>query len=107
MKDLKLAYKADTEEIALTRLDELKKKWDNLYNSVIDSWYENWDKVSTYFSYTKEIRKMIYTTNTLEGFNRELRKFTEIRTVFPTGDSLRKSLYLATDQVMNKWTSPL
>ncbi|NSB90567.1 transposase-like protein, partial [Clostridium saccharobutylicum] len=68
---------------------------------------ENWDKLSTYFSYTKEIRKMIYTTNTLEGFNRQLRKFTKIRTVFPTDDSLRKSLYLATDQVMKKWTSPL
>lgn len=107
MKDLKLVYKADTEEIALAQLDELKKKWDNLYDSVIDSWYENWDKLSTYFSYTKEIRKMIYTTNTLEGFNRQLRKFTKIRTVFPTDDSLRKSLYLATDQVMKKWTSPL
>ncbi|NRT72925.1 transposase-like protein [Clostridium beijerinckii] len=107
MKDLKLVYKADTEEIALAQLDELKKKWDNLYDSVIDSWYENWDKLSTYFSYTKEIRKMIYTTNTLEGFNRQLRKFTKIRTVFPTDDSLRKSLYLAKDQVMKKWTSPL
>ena len=107
VKDLKLVYKADTEEIALAQLDELKKKWDNIYDSVIDSWYENWDKLSTYFSYTKEIRKMIYTTNALEGFNRQLRKFTKIRTVFPTDDSLRKSLYLATDQVMKKWTSPL
>ncbi len=107
MKDLKLVYKADTEEIALAQLDELKKKWGNLYDSVIDSWYENWDKLSTYFSYTKEIRKMIYTTNALEGFNRQLIKFTKIRTVFPTDDSLRKSLYLATDQVMKKWTSPL
>ena len=107
MKDLKLVYKADTEEIALAQLDSLKNKWDNIYDSVVDSWYENWDKLSTYFSYTKEIRKMIYTTNALEGFNRQLRKFTKIRTVFPTDDSLRKSLYLATDQVMKKWTSPL
>jgi Transposase and inactivated derivatives len=107
MKDLKLVYKADTEEIALVQLDELKKKWDNLYYSVIDSWYENLDKLSTYFSYTKEIRKIIYTTNALEGFNSQLRKFTKIRTVFPTDDSLRKSLYLAIDQVMKKWISLL
>ena len=80
---------------------------DNLYYSVVDSWYENWDKLSTYFSYTKEIRKMIYTTNALEGFNRQLRKFTNIRTVFPTYDSLRKSLYLATGQVMKKCTTPI
>ena len=88
-------------------MDELKSKWDDKYGSVVDSWYENWDKLSTYFSYTKEIRKMIYTTNTLEGFNRQIRKFTKTRTVFPTDDSLRKSLYLATDQIMRKWTSPL
>lgn len=107
MKDLKLVYKADTEEIALTQLDNLKEKWDHTYGAVIDSWYDNWDKLSTYFQYTKEIRKMIYTTNMLEGFNRQLRKFTKTRTVFPTDDSLRKSLYLATEQVMKKWTSPL
>lgn len=107
MNDLKLVYKADTEELALSNLDELKSKWDDKYGSVVDSWYENWDKLSTYFSYTKEIRKMIYTTNTLEGFNRQIRKFTKTRTVFPTDDSLRKSLYLATDQIMRKWTSPL
>lgn len=107
MKDLKLVYKADTEEIALIQLDNLKEKWDHTYGAVIDSWYDNWDKLSTYFQYTKEIRKMIYTTNMLEGFNRQLRKFTKTRTVFPTDDSLRKSLYLATEQVMKKWTSPL
>lgn len=107
MKDLKLVYKADTEEIALTQLDNLKEKWDHTYGAVINSWYDNWDKLSTYLQYTKEIRKMIYTTNMLEGFNRQLRKFTKTRTVFPTDDSLRKSLYLATEQVMKKWTSPL
>lgn len=106
MKDLKTVYKADTEEIALAQLDSLKEKWDKQYSSVITSWYDNWDKLSTFFAYTKEIRKMIYTTNPLEGFNRQLRKFTKIRTVFPTDDSLRKSLYLATDQVMKKWISP-
>ncbi|MGM9978730.1 MAG: IS256 family transposase [Clostridium sp.] len=106
MRDLRLVYQADTEEIALTQLDELKNKWNKIYGAVIDSWYNNWDKLSTYFSFSKEIRKIIYTTNALEGFNRQLRKFTKIRTVFPTDDSLRKALFLATEQVMKKWTSP-
>lgn len=107
MRDLKLVYKADTEELALAQLDELKDKWANKYGSVIDSWYENWDKLYTYFHFSPEIRKIIYTTNALEGFNRQIRKFTKTRTVFPTDDSLRKSLYLATEQVMKKWTSPI
>lgn len=106
MRDLRLVYQADTEEIALTQLDELKNKWNKTYGAVIDSWYNNWDKLSTYFSFSKEIRKIIYTTNALEGFNRQLHKFTKIRTVFPTDDSLRKALFLATEQVMKKWTSP-
>lgn len=107
MADLKTVYKADTEELALAQLDLLKEKWSYQYGSVIESWYSNWDKLSTFFGYTKEIRKMIYTTNPLEGVNRQLRKFTKTRTVFPTDDSLRKSLYLATEQVMKKWTSPI
>ena len=107
MADLKTVYKAGTEELALAQLDLLKEKWSSQYGSVIESWYSNWDKLSTFFGYTKEIRKMIYTTNPLEGVNRQLRKFTKTRTVFPTDDSLRKSLYLATEQVMKKWTSPI
>ena len=107
MADLKTVYKADTEELALAQLDLLKEKWSCQYGSVIESWYSNWDKLSTFFGYTKEIRKMIYTTNPLEGVNRQLLKFTKTRTVFPTDDSLRKSLYLATEQVMKKWTSPI
>lgn len=107
MADLKKVYKASTEEIALAQLDSLKEKWNSKYSNVIDSWYVNWDKLSTFFSFTEGIRKMIYTTNALEGFNRQLRKFTKTKTVFPTDDSLRKSLYLATDVVMKKWTSPV
>ena len=106
VSDLKTIYKAPTEEIALAQLDNFKDKWDKNYSSVIDSWYSNWDKLSTFFSYSAEIRRIIYTTNTLEGFNRQLRKFTKTITVFPTDDSLKKSLYLATTEVMKKWTSP-
>jgi len=107
VRDLKLIYKAPTEEIALAQLDSFKEKWNDQYPMVVDSWYNNWDKLSTFFAYTEEIRKIIYTTNSLEGFNRQLRKFTKTKTVFPTDDSLRKSLYLATDCVMKKWTSPM
>ncbi|OAA93322.1 transposase, mutator family [Clostridium coskatii] len=106
MKDLKCVYKAPTEDAAINGLDDIKKKWDHKYSIVIESWYNNWDKLSTYFNYSPEIRKIIYTTNALEGFNRQLRKFTKTRTVFPNDEALRKSLYLATEKVMEKWTSP-
>lgn len=107
VRDLKSVYKATTEEIALAQLDMLKDKWEKKYPVVIDSWYANWDKLATFFSFTEGIRRIIYTTNILEGFNRQIRKFTKARTVFPTDDSLRKSLYLATGQVMKKWTAPV
>lgn len=106
MKDLKGVYQAPTESSALSALDSLETTWDDKYSIVIQSWRNNWDNLSTYFDFPPEIRRIIYTTNALEGFNRQLRKFTKIRTSFPTDDSLRKSLYLATEQIMAKWTSP-
>ncbi|AEB76889.1 transposase, Mutator family [Clostridium botulinum BKT015925] len=90
IKDLKLIYKATTEELALLELDNLKEKWGSKYGIVIDSWYNNWDNLSTFFEFSPEIRKMIYTTNALEGFNRQIRKFTKTRTVFPTDEYLKK-----------------
>ena len=68
-------------------MDQLKEKWDYKYANVIDSWYSNWNNLSTFFDFSSGIRKMIYTTNLFEGFNRQLRKFTKIRTVFPTDES--------------------
>ena len=106
MKDLKSVYRAFNEEAALENLEILKDKWYSKYSVVIDSWYNNWPNLNTYFEYPNEIRKIIYTTNALEGFNRQLRKYTKIRSVFPTDESLRKSLYLSTMKIMEKWTSP-
>ena len=106
MKDLKSVYRAFNEETALKNLDILKEKWYSKYSVVIDSWYNNWSNLNTYFEYPHEIRRIIYTTNALEGFNRQLRKYTQVRTVFPTDESLRKSLYLSTMKIMEKWTSP-
>jgi transposase-like protein len=107
MKDLKCVYQAVNEEEALNALDALENTWGHKYSIVIQSWRNNWDNLSTYFAFPPEIRKIIYTTNALEGFNRQLRKFTKIKTSFPTDESLRKSLYLATEQIMIKWTSPM
>jgi len=106
IKDLKCVYKAYTEELALAHLDNLKDKWGDKYAIVIDSWYNNWSQLSTFFNFSPEIRKMIYTTNTLEGFNRQIRKYTKARTIFPTDQSLSKCVYLATMEIIEKWTQP-
>ena len=103
MKDLKEVYKAPTEELALAQLDKLKETWGNSYGMVIDSWYNNWNNLSTFFDFSPRIRKMIYTTNALEGFNRQVRKYTKSRTIFPTDESLNKCVYLATMEIMEKW----
>lgn len=107
MKDLKEVYKATTEELALAQLDKLKATWGNSYGIVIDSWYNNWNNLSTFFNFSPRIRKMIYTTNALEGFNRQVRKYTKSRTIFPTDESLNKCVYLATMEIMEKWTQPV
>ncbi len=104
MKDLKLVYKADTEELALEALDDLDEKWGKKYPSSISSWRNNWPQLSTYFKYPSEIRKLIYTTNSIENFNRQLRKVTKSKTIFPTDDALFKMLYLAMIDITKKWT---
>ena len=107
MKDLKEVYKAPTEDLALAQLDNLKEKWGSNYGMVIDSWYNNWNNLDTFFKFSPQIRKLIYTTNVLEGFNRQVRKFTKVRTIFPTDESLNKCVYLATMKIMEKWTQPI
>lgn len=104
MKDLKLVYKADTEELALAALGELDEIWGKKYSASIASWRNNWPQLSTYFKYPAEIRKLIYTTNSIENFNRQLRKVTKSRTIFPTDDALLKILYLAMMDITKKWT---
>ena len=106
MKDLKEVYKASTEELALAQLDNLKSLWGDKYAIVIDSWYNNWSNLSTFFDFSPSIRKMIYTTNALEGFNRQIRKFTKVRVIFPTDESLNKCVYLATMEIIEKWSQP-
>lgn len=104
MADLKLVYGALNEEAALEKLLEFKEKWQKQYPSAVKSWEDNWDILSTFFAYPVEIRKIIYTTNIIEGLNRQFRKVTKTKAVFPNDDSLRKMLYLASQNITKKWT---
>ena len=104
MKDLKAVYTAPDEASALEALDAFGEKWNKKYAYITKSWRENWANLSTYFKYPYEIRKLIYTTNAIEGFNRQLRKVTKSKSVFPTDDSLLKMLYLAMMDITKKWT---
>ena len=103
MADLKLVYQATTEDIALQQLEALDDKWGKKYPSTIHSWQNNWTDLSTYFKYPPDLRKMIYTTNAIENFNRQLRKVTKSKSIFPTDDSLFKMLYLAMTDITAKW----
>ena len=104
MADLKRVYAAPTEEIALAELDGFDEKWSGKYPKIAKSWKDNWANLSTYFKYPEAVRRLIYTTNTIEGFNRQLRKVTKSKTVFPSDESLLKMLYLAMMDITKKWT---
>lgn len=107
LSDLKPVYKAATKELAELNLENLTQKWSKKYPVVIRSWQENWSKLSTYFKYTEDIRRIIYTNNTIEGFHRQVRKVTKNKGVFPSDDALLKLIYLAYRNISKKWTQPL
>ena len=104
MADLKEVYAAVDKTSALDSQDRFADRWDKKYPKIAQSWRDNWPNLSTYFKFPQEIRRLIYTTNTIEGFNRQLRKVTKAKTVFPTDDSLLKMLYLAMMDITKKWT---
>lgn len=105
MYDLKKVYGAASEEIALENLGIMQDSWKK-YAPVLDSWFDKWENLSTYFCYGYQIRRLIYTTNTIEGFNRQLRKVTKNKAIFPNDEALRKSLYLTTTDIIKKWSMP-
>lgn len=107
MADLKKVYQALTLEEAEFAFERFKETWGKKHPIVIKSWETNWQELTTYFSYSYGIRRLIYTTNTVEGYHRQLRKVTKTKTAFPTDDSLRKIIYLATQNISKKWTMPL
>jgi len=107
VKDLKKVYKASTKDLAETELLNLEEKWAKKYPIVIESWQKNWDKLSTYFQYTEPIRRLVYTTNPIEGYHRQIRKVTKTKGAFTNEMALLKLVYLATKRIQDKWSSPL
>ena len=104
IKDLKTVYKAATLDIAIQNFDQLKTKWKDKYPVVIESWERNWDELTAYFDFTAPIRKIIYTTNTVEGYHRQIRKVTKSKGAFPNDMALKKIIYLATKRITDKWS---
>lgn len=104
LANLKPVYSAPTEDAALAALDDFEKTWGAKYPLVVQSWRRNWGEIATFFKYPPEIRKLIYTTNMIESYHRQLRKVTKGKAVFPNDESLLKMLYLVTQDVMLRWT---
>ena len=104
MADLKKIYGAINEDEAMQGMTEFKEKWAKNYPSCVRNWEENWDILSTFFAYPAEVRKIIYTTNIIEGLNRQFRKITKNKPSFTNDDSLRKMLYLVSQNIVNHWT---
>ena len=102
--ELKEMYNAPTLEQAEYKLDELEEKWGKKYMAVIKSWRSNWNELTTYFKYDTKIRKVIYTTNPIESLNRQLRKYTKTKSLYPTDEALMKSVYLSLKEATRKWT---
>lgn len=107
MKDLKKVYQSATIDQAETELLNLEELWGKKYPIVLKSWHENWEELTTYFKYDEQIRKIIYTTNAVEGFHRQVRKVTKTKGAFPSDMALMKLIYLATENISRKWTQPI
>ncbi len=107
VSDMKKIYQSATKEEGEVHLAALAVKWGKKYSAAVDSWQGNWERLSQFFAYSWSIRKVIYTTNTIEGFHRQLRKYTKSKTVFPNDRALFKLIYLIQDRIARKWTMPL
>lgn len=105
--DLKRVYQAVTREAAEVNLDQLDQRWGTKYPMAVRSWQNNWAEVSTFFDYPSEIRRIIYTTNSVENYHRQLRKVTKTKAAFPTPEAVRKLLYLATQRITRQWNAPI
>lgn len=107
MADLKTVYKAENKETAEYNLLRLEEKWGKKYPMVIKSWQNNWEDLSTYFKYSGDVRKLIYTTNPVEGFHRQIRKYTKTKGSFTSENALFKLVFCAIKQIIDKWNMPL
>ena len=106
IQDMKTIYNAASEKLGQEQLEILIQKWSDQYPLAVRPWVNHWDKISTFFKFSGEIRRLIYTTNHVEGLHRQFRKVTKNRSVFPTDDALVKMLFLAGEDVAKKWTMP-
>jgi transposase-like protein len=106
-KELKMVYTAINKETALEELMKFKLNWQGKYKYAITSWEENWDNLSNYFEYPLELRKIIYTTNTIENLNRGIRKYTKTKTQFPNENAAAKSIYLSIKNIEDAWKAPI
>lgn len=107
MRDLKLVYRASSKDLAEHHLLELGEKWGKKYPAVIKSWQAHWDSLSGYFKYPDELRRIIYTTNIVEGFHRQIRKYTKSKGAFTSENALIKLIYCACQKVLEKWGQPM
>jgi transposase-like protein len=107
MADLKLVYRASSKDLAEHRLLELDEKWGKKYPAVIKSWQTQWDNLSQYFKYPEELRRIIYTTNIVEGFHRQVRKYTKTKGAFTSENALLKLIYCACQKILEKWSQPV
>jgi transposase-like protein len=107
MADLKPVYQAVNKSEAEEKLEVLSEKWNKKYPVVVESWKRNWEKLTTYFKYPAAVRKLVYTTNTIEGYHRQIRKVTKTKGAFTSDMALLKLMYLATKNIEKKWTQPL
>ena len=105
--DLKTDLQAPTLEQATANLHQLGEKWGGKYAIAVKSWEKNWEDLTIFFNYPADIRRIIYTTNTVESYHRQLRKVIKTKASFPSPESARKLLYLATVDISRKWTKPI
>ena len=87
--------------------EEFREKWNKKYPNILKSWDKNWAELTVFFEYPQEIRKIIYTTNAVEGYHRMVRKFTKSKSIFPTDDAIRKVVYMSVSEISKKWTMPV
>ena len=102
--NFKAVYNAPNETAALSELESMKEKWGRKYPCAISNWENNREDVSSFFQFSDDIRRIMYTTNIIEGLNRQYRKVTKSKSVFPSDTALEKMLYLASENVVKKWT---
>ncbi|MGB3585158.1 MAG: IS256 family transposase [Tunicatimonas sp.] len=106
-QDLKKIYTATNKQAGEEALLEVEEKWSEKYPHVFRSWTSNWERLSVFYEFPAEIRKMVYTTNIIENLNRVIRKYTKGKTVFPSDDAVQKAVFLAVEHISKKWSMPV